>query len=93
MIAAIIDADAVQAQRKESDIKMVYDRNLPTSITGNTIGISAFSGSASDRTPILLCTRFDGGQCTYHISVDDAKGLRDALTEAIAAREAIAGVQ
>jgi hypothetical protein len=88
-IAPIIDAEQTQSIARENHecVKMIYDRDI-TGQNGRSIGICAFTGYGSDIHAALLTARFDGGSFGYHMSLDDAKGLRDALTEAIKAREA-----
>ena len=89
-IAPIIDADAVQnAARINPDaVNMIYDRNIGD-LCGLGASITAFINPSS--TPILVKFWHSYGSDSRHLSIDDAKAIRDALTEAIAAREAIAG--
>jgi len=91
-IAPIIDADAVQnaALAEQQPMKMIYDREI-TWTSGNSIGVCAFAGRGSENHSFMLNPRFNMGSANYHLSIDEAKGLRDALTEAIAAREKVTG--
>jgi len=93
-IAPIIDAEQAQnAARADPDaVKMIYDRDI-TWTSGNSIGVCAFAGRGSENHSVMLNPRFNLGSANYHLSIDEAKGLRDALTEAIAAREKATGVQ
>ena len=91
-IEPIIDAEQAQiAARAEPELmKMIYDRDI-TWTSGNSIGVCAFSGRGSETHSFMLNPRFNMGSANYHLSIDEAKGLRDALTEAIKAREAVTG--
>jgi hypothetical protein len=89
-IAPIIDADAVQnAARADQDpMRMIYDRDITWS-RGYSIGISAFSAGGGNS--VMLNPRFDSGSAHYHLSIDEAKAMRDALTEAISEWEKVMG--
>ena len=91
-IAPIIDAEAAQnaAQAEPEPVKMIYDIDFAGDLVPS-IGISAFVGRGMNVQPILLSARFDGGSSNYHLSLNDAKAMRDALTEAIKAWEAVVG--
>jgi hypothetical protein len=91
-IAPIIDADAVQnaALAEQQPMKMIYDRDI-TWARGNSIGVCAFAGRGSESNSFMLNPRFDMGSANYHLSIEEARAMRDALTEAIAAWEKVMG--
>jgi hypothetical protein len=88
-IAPIIDAEAAQnAARADPDVvKMIYNKDIEQS--GSSIWITAFSGY--DASAIQIGIRVRHGSTTHHLSIEEAKAMRDALTEAIAAREKVTG--
>ena len=89
-IEPIIDAEQAQiAARADPDaVNMIYDRNIGD-LCGLGASITAFINPSS--TPILVKFWHSYGSSAHHISLNDAKAMRDALTEAIKAREAVTG--
>jgi len=96
-IAPIIDSDAVQAQksasepRQEQDDTCVYSRGINSPVSDRYIGISSYNISPVDQTPFMLSISHNMGSCMIHFTQDEAKAMRDALTEAIKAWEAVTG--
>jgi hypothetical protein len=85
MNGEIIDAEQAQkdARAASDEVNMIYDKDI-TGSNGSTIGVSAFDGGATDRHPVMINIRYSSGVTTHHLSLDEAMGLRDALTAAIA---------
>ena len=87
-IAPIIDAEKAQNAARVDPVKMLYTKDIEQS-DGACIWVSAFTGHEASAIQIGVRVRL--GSTTHHASIDEAKAMRDALTEAITAREAITG--
>jgi hypothetical protein len=86
LLAANNPREAQNAARVASDeVRMIYDKDI-TGPDRESVGISAFDGGMCVKHyPMIISLQHPTITIRRHLSLDEAIGIRDALTAAIAA--------